>query len=260
MPEFPVESVQSYSKRLNNHPLYRAIETRADLVVFMEHHVYSVWDFMSMIKYLQEKIAPTNYPWVPKGDPLVRRFINELVLEEESDQGLPAEAGGDNFPEFMSHFELYCHAMSAVGADHTVVQDFVHRAETSGIKLALSKGAIPQPSKLFTGLTFDYIASDKPHVVASAFALGREHVIPGMFRACLNNMGPNRSDAVAFEYYLKRHVHLDEDFHGPMSLRMLNHFIGDDQDRCDEAVEAAISAIEARLRFWDGVLSVIECK
>jgi hypothetical protein len=51
---------------------------------FMQHHVYSVWDFMSIVKYLQQQIAPTQVPWIPFGDGSVRRFINELVLVPRS--------------------------------------------------------------------------------------------------------------------------------------------------------------------------------
>jgi len=256
MPDFPLDIIKPYSDRLNNHEIYGALASRADLAVFMEHHVYSVWDFMSMIKYLQGQIAPARYPWVPKGDPLVRRFINELVLEEESDQGLPDEAGGSGLPAFMSHFELYCHAMRAIGADVRSIQAFVTAAE-QGIDAALNLECAPAPSARFTKQTFLFLQSGQAHVVASAFAMGREHIIPGMFRACLADMDISAKDAAAFHYYLNRHVHLDQDFHGPLSLRMLNHFIGDSAQRRDEAVTAAIAAIEARISFWDGVLAAI---
>ena len=39
--------------RLEQHPIYGALRTLSDLRAFMAHHVYSVWDFMSLIKYLQ---------------------------------------------------------------------------------------------------------------------------------------------------------------------------------------------------------------
>lgn len=48
----------------------------------------------------------------------------------------------------------------------------------------------------FMRSTFDFIASGKPHVVGAAF-----------------------------HYYLERHIHLDEDFHGPLSLRMVNELV-----------------------------------
>jgi hypothetical protein len=49
-------------QRLEAHPIYAALETVQDLAAFMQHHVYSVWDFMSLIKYLQSAVAPARWP------------------------------------------------------------------------------------------------------------------------------------------------------------------------------------------------------
>lgn len=46
---------------------------------------------------------------------------------------------------------------------------------------------------------------------------------------------------------------LDAGFHGPLSLRMLDMLIAGDPVKLEEARDAAEAAIEARIRFWDGV-------
>ena len=249
---FNLESIAPARERLAHHPIYEAVRTRTDLCIFMQHHVYSVWDFMSLCKFLQAELAPTTLPWAPKGDPSVRRFINEIVLEEETDQGLPGQG-----PEFLSHYELYREAMREVGADADSIHAFVTLAHAQGIHPALRQLPPPSASAAFTAQTFQFIETGKPHVVAAAFALGREHIIPAMFRALLKDIGITEQDAPAFHYYLNRHIHLDEDFHGPLSLRMLNAFIGDDATKAEEAEQAALQAIEARLKFWDGVCEAL---
>lgn len=248
---FPFEKTEPFRARLNRHPVYGALKSIDDLKRFMEHHVYSVWDFMSLIKFLQAELAPARWPWVPVGDPVVRRFINELVLEEESDQAIP---GSDEGARFTSHFELYTNAMEDIGASPEAVRRFIAAAYESGIEAALDLGVAPPASAAFTRTTFEFIDTGKPHIVAAALALGREHIIPAMFRTFLGDMGIGEADAPAFHYYLRRHIHLDEDFHAPMSIRMLEFFIGGDKAKEDEAVDAAIAAIEARIEFWDGVL------
>ena len=55
----------------------------------------------------------------------------------------------------------------------------------------------------------------------------------------------------------QRHVHLDEDFHGPLSLRLLNDLCENEPMKIEAAVETAKTAITARIEFWDGVLSAI---
>ena len=142
--------IASFKHQLEEHPVYSAVSTIEDLRLFMQHHVYSVWDFMSLIKYLQSSVAPSNYPWVPGGDPGVRRFINELVLEEESDESFLEG-------EFSSHFELYHKAMEEIGADTSPSMRFVERVRSEGVDVALSNDEVPSPSRDFTSLTFKFI-------------------------------------------------------------------------------------------------------
>lgn len=249
---FEPEFIAALRERLDSHPVYAALGGVDDLRVFMRHHVHSVWDFMSLIKYLQHTVAPARWPWTPGADPTVQRFINELVLEEETDEAGPGAPG-----EFSSHFQLYLGAMREIGADADTPARFVDIAGREGIDAALAGGLAPPPAARFTRTTFDFIASGKPHVVAAALALGREHIIPAMFRAFLARMAVTEEQAPIFHYYLHRHIHLDEDFHAPLSLRLLEALCGGDEVKMAEAREAAIRAVEARMEFWDGVLAVL---
>lgn len=249
---FEPEFIASLRARLDSHPVYGALEGVADLRVFMQHHVHSVWDFMSLIKCLQHAVAPARWPWTPGADPTVQRFINELVLEEETDEAGPGAPG-----EFSSHFQLYLGAMGEIGADADTPARFVEIAGREGIEAALSSGLAPEPAARFNRVTFDFLAGGRVHEVAAALALGREHIIPTMFRAFLSRMAVSETQAPVFHYYLKRHIHLDEDFHAPLSLRLLEALCGGDPAKAAEARAAAIRAVEARIDFWDGVLAVL---
>ena len=251
MSKFEADFIGGLQQRLDSHPIYGALRSLDDLRVFMRHHVYSVWDFMSLIKYLQHAVAPARWPWTPGPDASVARFINELVLEEETDQAAP---GGEGFA---SHFELYLGAMGEIGADVTQMQRFIDTVRQRGLEPALATAGVPEPALRFTRVTFGFIDSGRPHAVAAALALGREHVIPAMFRAFLARMAVTERQAPTFHYYLNRHIHLDEDFHAPLSLRLLDALCGDDAGKLAEARVAAVQAVEARIAFWDGVLAAL---
>jgi hypothetical protein len=249
---FEPEFIAGLRDRLDSHPIYASLRTLDDLRVFMAHHVHSVWDFMSLIKYLQHAVAPARWPWTPGADPAIQRFINELVLEEETDAAGPAHPG-----EFSSHFQLYLGAMREIGADAERPARFVEIAGREGLEAAVAALLPPPPALRFTRTTFAFIDSGQPHAVAAALALGREHIIPGMFRAFLARMAVSEAQAPTFHYYLHRHIHLDEDFHAPLSLRLLDRLCGGDAGKIAEARAAAIRAVEARMEFWDGVLAAL---
>lgn len=256
MTTFPLENVKKLRKELATHPVYAAVTDMNDLTIFMQHHIYSVWDFMSLVKYLQNQIAPAQTPWLPFGDAQVQRFINDIVLEEESDEGLPLE---DGTTTYTSHFNLYAQAMEEVKEGSSqLIREFVSTVASDSLDIAKETIQIPSPAKEFMETTFDFINSDKPHVVAAAFALGREHIIPEMFRALLDKMKISREQANVFHYYLDRHIELDGDHHGPMSLRMLDLLCEGNEAKIAEAEEASLNAIRARIKFWDGVLLSIQ--
>ena len=254
-PSFDTACVADLREQLNRHPIYHSLRDLDDVRGFMRQHLYSVWDFMSLLKTLQQVMAPTGAPWVPVGDPLLRRFVNEIVLEEESDEG-PADAYGNK--TYLSHFELYCQAMREIGEDDATARTFIAVVQRDGIRSALTQDLVPMAARRFMHKTFGFIATGKPHVVAAAFALGREQVIPGMFRALIKDMQVSEQQAPAFHYYLERHIHLDEDHHGPLSLRMLDELCAGDPRKLREVEQTAREAITARIEFWDGVLSALE--
>lgn len=257
MSTFLLDDIKALRLQLTNHPIYTAIQTVDDLTLFMQHHVYSVWDFMSLVKYLQHTLAPTTLPWLPQNHGEIQRFINDIVLEEESDESLPLSSDGTT--SYTSHFNLYRTAMEEIAQGSTnTINEFIQSVSTTSLTNAMTEVAIPAPCKAFMQTTFEFIQSDKPHMVAAAFALGREHIIPEMFRALLDKMHISRQQAEVFHYYLDRHIELDGDHHGPLSLRMLDILCENSPSKIAEAQKAAQYAIKTRIAFWDGVLLAIQ--
>jgi len=252
MAELDIHELRGLQAELDAHPVYDALHDLEGLRVFMAHHVFAVWDFMSLVKYLQRHIAPVDVPWMPRGDPALRHFINRLVLEGESDS-----APGLNELGYASHFELYLAAMREVGAATEPALGFLGLVREQGIDAALYSDLVPLPARYFCETTFCFIREDKPHAVAAAMALGRERVIPGMFRRLVDQLQWSETQAPALHQYLTRHIRLDGDSHGPLSLRLLETLCRGDAGLLIEAQTAAEEAICARLRLWDGVLEAI---
>jgi hypothetical protein len=242
------ETLHSLREQIVRHSVYPCIETLEELRVFVEHHVFAVWDFMSLLKALQKALTSVTVPWLPRGDRLSRRLINEIVLIEESDE--IAELGG-----YMSHFELYLEGMQQCGAHTSCVQTFLRALEQGAdVCMALETAAVPSAAQAFVKTTWQIIETNQPHMIAAAFTLGREDVIPDMFRSMVNNLEAKfPGQLTLFRNYLERHIAVDEEEHTPMAFRMLEELCGESADRWRQAQEAAQLALQARLALWNGI-------
>ena len=246
--QFPLKNLQQHKAILNNHSLLTTdlIQTEQDLRVFMEHHVYAVWDFMSLAKSLQHAICPSGNLWIPSRlQRRCSRFINEIILAEESDLAPFGQAS-------TSHFDLYLMSMAEMGADTQAVTDFISQVNKQGLE-ALNSTAIPAPAREFMQSTFGFIATGKPHVIASVFAFGREDVIPDMFTRMCNQLDYSALQYPRFRYYLDRHIEVDGDDHGPAAIAMIEELCDNDPIKIIEAEQAGIAAITARIKFWDNI-------
>lgn len=245
-----------YKTTLENHPLLvtDTIQTVEDLRLFMEHHVYAVWDFMSLAKALQHQICPSGNLWIPsKIQRRSSRLVNEIILAEESDKD-PFSGG------YTSHFDLYCQAMIEIGANTAPVLDFIKLVNQRGIDQALCDADIPEPSRQFMISTFSIINQGTAHEIGAAFTYGRETVIPNMFKRLSSLLNFNKLTAPRFYYYLERHIAIDGEEHGPAAITLMNELCEYDPIKKLVAEQTAIQAIKDRLQFWDQVDRAIKTR
>ncbi len=242
-----LNALKPLREQLVAHPVYARVDSVEALRIFMESHVFAVWDFMTLLKALQRELTCVDLPWVPRGDSLSRRLINEIVLGEESDE--------DGRGGYASHFELYLDAMREAGADLSAIEGFWGQLVAGQtVPDAFNAVAVPSETRDFVLWTWQTATSGSSVAIAAAFTLGREELIPEMFSALRGGLedGPTR-DWAGFRHYLQRHIDLDGDEHGPAALRLLSVLCGDDPHRWSEAESAARQSLEARKGLWDGV-------
>lgn len=235
------------------HRIYQEVNTVERLQTFMEHHVFAVWDFMSIVKRLQRGLTCTTTPWTPPEHPVVSRFINDVVLTEESDVGPDGEP--------LSHLEIYLRAMEEVGATTTAIDDVLHAArEGETGQRILSLHRVPQSARDFSLKTFDLVDNGALVQAAAVFSCGREDIIPEMFEEFLGASEKRLQHARYFRYYLERHIHLDAEEHGPMAEEMLIALAKDAPDQWRLATTAAADALRARLCLWDSLMLQFEMR
>ena len=242
------DNLKDLRTQLINHRLYKEVETPQDLQLFMKHHVFAVWDFMSLLKSLQTQLTCTTSPWMPVGNPKHRYLINEIVLAEETDL--------NSYGERQSHFEMYLDAMQKAGASTAEVHELVSQVEHgTDIFLVIAKSDLPESVKEFLIFTFNTIKTGKAHEIAACFTFGREELIPDMFTSIIGEIQQNfpEEDLSLFKYYFDRHIELDEDEHGPMALELVSSLCGNDKQKWEEVELISKTALQKRLVLWDGI-------
>lgn len=239
------QEISSLREKLINHKLYKRMTTEKDIQIFMGIHIFSVWDFMSILKSLQNKLTTTTVPWIPSENRENRRLINEITLCEESDLK-------NNIT--MSHFEMYIDAMKQAGASTEDIETLVTyiRNGKSYEDAFNEKINIKHEVKEFVDYTFEIINTQEIHLIAALFTFSRENIIPDMFIEIVNKI--NESKDVKLDklvHYLDRHIEVDGDTHGPMALNMIRNLCSNDQKKWSDAKKVVVKSLEKRIKLWD---------
>lgn len=225
----------------SHHPLYQHLTSIENVRTFMKYHVFAVWDFMSLLKSLQREITCVELPWVEsKYDPETVRLVNEIVLCEESDI--------DENGRATSHFNLYLMAMKELGADTELILSFLQDRDLD---------RLPKELKEIIGFHLDIAMNKEVHEVASSFFYGREKLIPEMFESIVKTLENASLNCPTLKYYLKRHIEIDGENHGPMAKQCLDH-LTDTLEKKKNAMKIARDSLAMRNRLWSFILSEIQ--
>ena len=247
------QNLEPLKNRLRNHSLYSKIKDVDDLNIFSNAHVYAVWDFMSLLKFLQINLTSISIPWFPSKNTTTAKLINEIVAGEETDE--------DQEGQPVSHFEMYIDSIEEFGLDTSeIIKNLNTLNNIETIDKDIDKLDIKSYVKDFLKFTFSVIKRGKIHEVASVFTFGREDLIPDMFIPLIEGINSENNDLNKLIYYFKRHIEVDGDMHGPMSMEMLSYLCNNDPSKISESALIAEKALLARISLWDGIENEIKTK
>jgi Protein of unknown function (DUF3050) len=243
------DDIDFVRQRMVEHPVFSAIRDVRSLRIFMEAHVFAVWDFMSLVKRLQRDLTCVEVPWLPPPNARAAQLINQVVLDEESDVGPNGEP--------TSRLQLYLGAMREVGAN-TASFELFQSALANGATLAgaFEHAQVAPFIREFTTHTLQVACWAPPVAVMASFLYGREDVIPHMFGNLLEKWRIGANRAPMFVYYSTRHIEVDGDQHGPAAKAILAA-TARDPERGLQVLGAARQSIEARIKLWDGLLAFL---
>ncbi|MBE9067624.1 DUF3050 domain-containing protein [Leptolyngbya cf. ectocarpi LEGE 11479] len=250
-----LERIKPHQVVLQEHRLYGQLSTLAAIRCFMSSHVFAVWDNMLLLKTLQQRLTCVTTPWCPSEDAIATRLINEIILDEESEEIAPGQ--------YMSHVQFYIAAMEEIGADTRAICSLMNRLQNgepleTALRLSLDiPGSPVSPTvREFVLHTWTICQGSTP-AVAAAFLLAREAIVGPLFTQILKQLQSvemsNPLSCQLLQAYCQRHLCVDEERHIPMGLELLSRICKDDTQAWEQAKVATISSLVVRKQLWDNL-------
>lgn len=239
-----IDQIAPLQEKLKHHTLYTQLNSLVAIQSFMSHHIYCVWDFMNLLKTLQSQLTCITVPWQPSPNPRIARLINEIVLEEESDE-IEGEA--------TSHFSYYLEAVKQLSHTQSDFYMFMSDLKRSlDYQTLIQQEYIPKSVQQFLYFSYSSIQTSTLHT-AAAFTFGREALVPDLFTPIINHSSfSNNPILQSFQIYLSRHIELDGDHHSQLAYKMIEELCQSDAD-WELVQNHALATVNARLKLWNAI-------
>jgi hypothetical protein len=257
-----IQKLEKEKKKLYYHEMYSKINRSGieGIRLFQEHHVWIVFDYFQLLKRLQREFTSIKLPWRPFGNTSLRRFINEIVLEEESDIY-------EDGKTFGSHLELYIRGMEQTGANVIPIKRFLQKITTISLysisnqpnliyKTIVECGGPIECAK-HVSFTLNTAMCGNLSEVVGLFTFGRENIIPCMFSSLLPSITKMTTYISIFKYYLERHIELDGGTHGPLAIKMVEKVL-ENGGNINDIEKSAVMSLNYRKELWNSISKKID--
>lgn len=217
----------------------------------MEYYIFTVWDFMSLLKSLQKNLTCTSVPWLPTPNAETRYFINETVLGLESDVDYKGNRA--------SHFELFMQAMTQAGCKKDAIRQLLEDLRGGmTVTQALYQRKVPRQAAVFVNHTFSYIISGKLHIQAAVFLYGREGLLPDDFIERVSGIKDSEGGSMSLlKYYAQHSAQGDWAHNSFLGDDLITELCSDNNSKWDDAAQAVKDTLAQRLLLLDAVVAAL---
>lgn len=246
------QNLKQKTTAVEAHPVFEELESIHHIRMFLEFHVYAVWDFMTLLEAFQNPEGRTQ-PWMP---PVGYKFADDFVHRV----GYREMACGR--PE--THFDEYYGAMRLLNAemqDIAILLDAIEEGYST--EEALNMANPPAEARQHVQTTLDIAETGNPTRIAGAI-LARRDIIPDGFSAdlcrVLKSITPNQPESAtvvpdcfaAFDQPME----FDWEQH---ANRVLHDVRIDSTDAGRQTlIDSAKEMTDARLTLLDGIENKIQ--
>lgn len=226
---------------LSRHAVLDLLRTPEAVRVFLRFQVFAVWDYMTLLKAMQQRFTGSTLPWKPapwSGE--VVRLVNQLVLDEESDL--------DRDGRIRSHYQSFLEIMAEAGVSTSEIRQLVASGDPE---------PLPGPVRRFVAFTLGTATTGMDEELAAALLIGREAGVPEAYAAISRAVGNQRVGFTRLARYCDRHVDRDDAATHRLLAIAERELIGFDSRRREWAEASARRALEVRRDLWNAAARAI---
>ncbi|KOY51772.1 DUF3050 domain-containing protein [Polaribacter dokdonensis] len=248
--DFIIENLDSSSYQTCNLELYSSIENKKDVKSFMENHIFAIWDYMSLMRALENNLRDNSVPWFPSNNGKNLKILYKILDEEE----YTIDASGS----VKSYFEMYLEAMEEIGANTSDILNILSHSKTINlIDEALNLTGMNIESFYYTRFIYTIIKSQKPHLMAIVFALSKELVSKVLILEdfCRKDFS-NKYDKTLF--LINKLKAVNSKNYNSNAFKLASDFIGEDPQKLMEAKRAALNCVRYRDLHIEGIARSIQ--
>lgn len=247
-----LNEIEDLKSELAAHCLYTKLQHMEDIHIFMEHHVFAVWDFMSLAKALQLHLDATQVIEKQTDNSKILGFVNGILTGGETDP---------NKKEIvLSHLEMYLELMDEIGANTTNIKKLI-ASSAAGLDIheAMQIAQLTDEQQRILNFTQTIIATNEIHKIAVAATLVPEGMISNRFLKILKETEERDNLLVPkFKNYLNRYKAIDGNDYGLLSLEMVTHFCDSDGKKWVDILDIAMKTLSHRIYLWDAIVDEID--
>ena len=227
-------------QKLSHHEIYGKLTSSVNINCFMSYHIFAVWDFMKLLKSLQNKMGIALQEQLAAYPSEIKKLIEEIVFAEESDlypYGQPNK-----------YFALYLQAISEIGVDEDCLWSFLESQDNlHSLKPGIRELVESNLNIARTGTMEEIIA---------AFFCGREQLTAQIFTSIIKVLKQEGKECPILLGYIERLTQSNSHKRPILAFKLLDYICNNKNDKII-ALQAGLEALNLREQLWDYALAEI---
>ncbi len=230
--------IKAKIQKLSHHEIYSELTSSARIKCFVSYHIFAVWDFIKLLKSLQNKISIALREQFKECPSEMNRLIDEIVFAEKSDLYPYGQPNKD--------FDLYLRALAEIEVDPDCLWSFLESKDNLHLLKPEIKELVESNLRIARLGTMEEIAA--------TFFFGREKLTSQLFTSIIKVLKQEGKECPILICYTERLTQENSHKSEILALKLLDYLCKDEAEKV-RALQAGLEALNLREKLWNYTLA-----